>query len=203
MTFEKPFEPNPSTDKICNFAIRTSIYFAIRTSIYQPAVNHLVVWIFSKWSSMISHFLRLIPSFWVSAGHSDLLLMNIIQQRWWNVTSIGYRGLWLPTFWQFMFLSLSCLPSYLPLMKPAAMWERSTQKETEGNVCSTASEELRHSKQSGKKLNPASNHVIELGSRFFLNWVFKWDHRPSKHLRCDFVIEPKTLGPASPFPNCT
>ena len=35
----------------------------------------------------------------------------------------------------------------------------------EEDLYSTASEEMSHSEQPGKKLNPASNHVIELGHR--------------------------------------
>lgn len=104
--------------------------------------------------------------------------------------SWGYRGLWLPTLWQFLSLSLVIPATCFPLMKPAAIWERPTWRGPDGNICSAASEELRHSEQSGKELNPASNQVIEIGSRFFLNWAFRWDHRPRKQLHCNFVLDP-------------
>ena len=76
--------------------------------------------IFATWYSCLCEN----SSSWVWAGPSDLLLMNKIWQRWWNVTSVMLLQRSLPLA-PSLFLCLSvclCLSSWLlTLMKSAAM----------------------------------------------------------------------------------
>lgn len=183
--------------------------FAIRTSIL-PTLQSTTLCYASFQDD--PHWAPLTPISWClhslcnlllfGSGHKNLLLMNKTEQTWWNITSM--IRLWRGVTSCFLAISVSLLPSKQPHFDEASchMGKAHTARNWGESLFSSqwGTEALRTIRN---ELNPANNHVIELGSRSFLKWSFNGEPRLSKHLHYNFVIDLETMDPTKLFQNTT
>lgn len=123
---------------------------------------HLPKW--PQWSQPPgSHTLLSSPPLWVWTRPSNLLLINKIQKIYGFTFNMGYKRLWLSTFFLLPFLLLG-------LMKQAAMLQRHSTKTpmwqgTKGSLWPTIHEDPKSQSNSLLGNDPVNNHVEDLGRK--------------------------------------
>ena len=155
---------------VCTCMENKNILFPFITYVLQ---FHLCLWashvpIYYPYSSSLSFQEAWVPSPWVRAGPSDLLLPNRAWQKRWNITS-------KIKFWrllrQLYFLSgFSCLLSQMPCCEVAYVGTYKTKNKGRPLANSQQKAETL-SPIACQELKPAQNHLSELRSGFSSTWA--------------------------------